>query len=345
MSAIHTARVAFVSCYGLSRGGPQVRCVDAARHLTASGVPAACVDGQGCAPSTLEQTFNGAHLQSVVVLKRPPAAEALTTLRRHARTLLLDLMDQPPWLIRGVCHLLFDAYIADNARSWATISARPRCPSLRDASVSLIEHPHTVTRPVSTGRRQIRRALLVQEHKEEEPGYCKNLHAALPIDIRFDCFLLQSDARRTRLFATQLNRSVASVRESMARPGGTGQLFVALFRLYDLLIVWRPTNHTVQRLTNALATGVPTIARDSATFRAAFGALGGDIEGDVLLARNLSELGAMTRALSRSVALRTRVSRAGVRSAARFSPESIARDYARATGTAELVRQRLRRIG
>lgn len=345
VTAIRTARVAFVSCYGLSRGGPQFRCVDAARHLTASGVPAACVDGQGCAQSTLEQKFNGARLQSIVVLKRPPAADALTTLRRHASTLLLDLMDQPPWLIRGVCHSPFDAYIADNARSWATISSKPRCPRLRGASVSLIEHPHTIARPVSNGRRQIRRALLVQEHREEEPQFCEDLHGALPPGVHFDCFLLQSDARRARLFAAQLNISVSSAREAMSRPGGTGRLFADLFSLYDLLVVWRPTNHTVQRLTNALATGVPTIARDCAAFRAAFGVLGGDIEDDVLLARNLSELGAMTLALRKSAALRTRVSRAGVRSAARFSPEAIAREYARATGTADLVRQRLRRIG
>ena len=52
---------------------------------------------------------------------------------------------------------------------------------------------------------------------------------------------------------------------------GTGAMFTAIYRRYDLIICWQPSNGTVQRLTNALATGVPVIARRMQAYEQAFG--------------------------------------------------------------------------
>ena len=63
------------------------------------------------------------------------------------------------------------------------------------------------------------------------------------------------------MFERELDLDRKTTLAIMSQPMGTGALFTALFAMYQLLIVWRPALGTVQRLSNALATGVPVIAR------------------------------------------------------------------------------------
>ncbi len=58
------------------------------------------------------------------------------------------------------------------------------------------------------------------------------------------------------------------VQARMAAFLGTGDLFTRVFAQYDLLIQWFHSN-AAQRLTNALATGVPVIALWTPTFEEA----------------------------------------------------------------------------
>ena len=106
---------------------------------------------------------------------------------------------------------------------------------------------------------------------------------------------------------------------------GTGALFTAIYRRYDLIICWTPSNGTVQRLSNALATGVPVIARRMPTYEQAFGSRSG-----ILLASGLVELQRMAQELKGSASMRGRVSEAGAVAARQFSRGAIASQYRRA---------------
>ena len=88
-----------------------------------------------------------------------------------------------------------------------------------------------------------------------------------------------------------------------------------------MLILWYNSDGTVQRLSNALATGVPVIARTWRTYTDTFGQSG------ILLADNFTHLSELARALQRSRALRQRVSNAGVVAASMFSRANISNEY------------------
>ena len=114
---------------------------------------------------------------------------------------------------------------------------------------------------------------------------------------------------------------------------GVGAMFTAVYAKYDLLIQWLPSNSSAQRLTNALASGVPVIAQRSPAFEDAYGG-----NPDVLLARGLAELRTQSYSLEHSEAFRKRVSDAGVAAASRFAPDLIIAQYEKAMAAASAAR-------
>ena len=111
-------------------------------------------------------------------------------------------------------------------------------------------------------------------------------------------------------------------RTRMTRKRGCWPMDV--FAKYDLIVLWWPTVGTVQRLSNALATGVPVIAKSSQVYIDTFGR-----ERGILFAEDLNELGAHARALQQSPEFRLRTSDAGVAAASMFSRANISDDYLR----------------
>jgi hypothetical protein len=223
---------------------------------------------------------------------------------------------------------LLSALVADNEISLTTRVMPDKCSTLRPVPTFNIEHFHSVTRRVNWGGGGLGRALLLQEHRIRGP-LCGDIRTALArggVD-HFDCSALWGsetiglDHRETFL-AKRLNMSVDVLRSVEGQHLGVGALFTAVFQRYDLLLVWHETNGTVQRLANALATGVPVIAKASREGVAAFGKHPG-----VLFADNLHALTRHARALNVSSALRAASSDAGVAAAADFSREAIAERY------------------
>jgi hypothetical protein len=203
-----------------------------------------------------------------------------------------------------------------------------RCPKLRAVPAFAVEHFHSVPRRVSWGTGPFRRALLLQEHRLKD-SLCGELRVALRLAgvRRFTCAQLLGSEHsgvdhREGFLRRALRLKSEVVRAIENQYMGTGALFTGVFASYDLLLVWHTTNGTVQRLANALATGVPVIARTAHTHREAFGAMPG-----VMMADGVRELTRMALALNGSSTLRAATSNAGVAAAAQFSRAAIAKRY------------------
>lgn len=339
MAAIH-----YVSCHGLRFGGPTLRCAETARLI--KGVDASCTPSCDAdklarlphrpaarvhtaaerARAARDTVVAGASASSsaVVFIKDLPSnLTALRALRGRACTVRLDLLDIVPDRLRALCRgaalRLIDGVFADNAVSWVRL--RRTCPALGSLPVDFVEHWHSMPRPVADGSNALARALLLHEHRTDS-ATCDELRAALA-PTAFDCITSGVD-HRLALFRSKLNMTAAAVRAEMERPGGTGALFARLFGRYDLLVVWKGTENTVQRLSNALATGVPVVARRCDAFAAAFERHG------VLFAGNATELGRRAAELRDSLHLRRRASEVGIAAAAQYSLANISQAYIRA---------------
>ena len=335
------AEVVFVSCLGLGWGGPKFRCDQAAALLTAAGRRAACLElsPNQCAASSKDPwrvlaTLRGAH---IIFLKVLPHFWHMMTLRESACTLTLDQMDD--WDYKHLCHphdrrlAMLDAMISDNAIARTRHAAECRHGSLHKNETQIamtIEHHHTVPCRVSDGSAPLRRALLLQEHSSD--NFCSVLQHAMPTGVVFDC-IVRPVAQRGPFLAHALGMNARAYERAASRPGGIGVLFAALFARYDCLIVWRVSMHTVQRLTNALATGIPVVARRCATFEEAFGSHG------ILMAEDATRLTTHIGELARSERYRRRISDAGVVAASRFSPANITRAYMQLLSTASATSQ------
>ena len=132
--------------------------------------------------------------RAVIFVKLLPADTVLKQLNLRNRTcaVMLDVMDMTPVLVDRLCKSSIWrtgglGLIADNAYSWRRITFR--CPMLRNASASFIEHFHSVPAPVADGSRPLQKALLLQEH-HEPPSYCQGIGDALPREIQFGCITL-----------------------------------------------------------------------------------------------------------------------------------------------------------
>ena len=337
------ARVAFFACNGVALGGPQYRCVETARALTARGVPTICVTN--CGRPTLEQ-LRGRQLDGIVFVKTVPNDFGMlrSVVRPATRTLLLDAADLNPGFQKVACRderilKLFDGTIVHTQTSWEEI--RKQCPLLGNrtdaTALHYIEHFHLVTRRISDGSRWPKpsesppRALLLMEHRvfPTESAFCKPIEAALPPTMRFDCHPLwggpNAHKSRVNFFSGKLAMNVSDV-ERHLEERGAAELFTATYAKYDLLLQWYETR-TSQRLINALATGLPVVALTNTAFEEAVAGAA-----DVLLVHNHSELAAETRRLAASRAYRRRVSDAGFAVAERFSVSSITARYMAALG-------------
>ena len=150
----------------------------------------------------------------------------------------------------------------------------------------------------------------------------------LPEGSDFHCHALWGGVNaapgRRNLLSGELRMPRYLVDEIRAQYLGTGALFTALFERFDLIIQWLSTT-TSQRLVNALASGVPTIGRHNAIEVEAIGE-----NTEVLLAKNLEQLGQFAHKLAESSSYRRRVSDAGVAVASHFSPDAIFAMYSHA---------------
>ena len=340
---LQRARVAIVACAGIRLGGAQIRCVETARAMTARNLSAHCVTN--CRQETLGLLAKHRYRSIIFIRNLPRTLQSLSMLRQAACALLLDTLDLSSIWHRSSCRdrrLLepLDGVIANNQVSWARISAD--CPELARKPVHFIEHFHSITRRVSDGSgwhgRGAPRALLVQEHRVHGVvGFCRDIRVALPANVSFECHPLwggfAAPKNRERFFREQLNLTQEAVRSIAAQHLGVGAMFTAVYAKFDLLIQWLPSNSSAQRLTNALASGVPVIALSSPAFAEVHGGTY-----DVLLVRDHTELRAMSKKLQDSQALRRRVSDAGVQSAAAFTVDTVIAQYERAMNAAAQLR-------
>ena len=340
------ARVVFIACNGVKLGGAQLRCVETARLMSSHGVPSICIDGRfrnstdagrGCTEKFL-QPLAGRKFRAIVFCKSLPSEALLRSIVRPAtQTLLLDSMDLDPGYHASACRTpsvisLFDGYITNNNLSMTIL--KQKCPQLSNVNMSMIqiEHFHSVTRRVAYGKPELRRALLVQEHRVYDiPGWCGKIQQSLPRRTRFDCRPLWGGAasiqNRFEFLRKENQLSVPLATVIGSQYLGVGAMFTSIYQRYDLLIQCWATTGSVQRLTNALATGVPVIALTCPAFEEAFG-----WHPDVLLVANHEELRQMASKLNASAAFRMRVSNAGVEAANAFSRERIATQYINAFG-------------
>ena len=195
----------------------------------------------------------------------------------------------------------------------------------RTVQLQFIEHFHSVTRRVSHGEAEPVHALLTQEHPMPS-GFCRQIERSLPNGTVFRCHALAGSTAnggvnyRESFFAQQLHMAPRTVSSVVGQYQGTGALFTAVYARYDLLVLWYPLNGTVQRLSNALATGVPVIVKKAQPYVDAFGDHG------ILMADGLSDLHRMALSL-RSRKLRRQVSDHGVAAADKFSRASISVQY------------------
>lgn len=353
-----TRQVAIVSCSPLTLGGVQLRCTETARMLTAHGLPASChgparkvgIGRKSCGFDDWEALLAPVialkrNVLAIIFLRDGPPPTLIKKLRETCAPLLLDAMDaratdlcataSSPRLPKGTW--LDGLIVANNVSldgkggpQWIS------CPALRDVPIWRIEHHHSVTRRVGWGERNtFRTALLVQEHRilKNALGYsCDAIGSALDaagVD-KFHCHglwgseTLGIDHRETFL-RKELSFTAAQVQAIEGQYLGTGALFTAIFARFDLLIVWHETQNTVQRLSNALATGIPVIARRIPTHEAAFRAHPG-----VLLVRDMKELASVATSLNQSRSLRAATSDAGVHAAQQFSRAAVSERYRRA---------------
>lgn len=361
---LREARVVFLSCIGYRDGGPQLRCLETARAMRARGVPALCVTN--CFFKTLRLIVEHARrpLQAVVIVKASMGRADIEYVRRELRpitcNMLHDTMDLNPkihWTHKMPCYngsyaQMLTGVIANNEAAWQHL--RDICPALSNATqaglpVHTIEHFHSVTRRVSDGDSwpSKPRALLVMEHHAEDSsnwGFCTTIRQALPPEVDFNCAPLWSGkAANSRLhfFTRELNLTRNEVHERMSRPMGTGELFTAVFARYHLLLQWHASN-SAQRLLNALATGVPVVAKTNAAFRAV---LPRTSKSKVLLVSNHSELFSVVAALAASNAYRRQVSDAGVALANLYSVNRTVSRYLSAFRVGTRACQRTRQFG
>lgn len=324
------AQVAIVACMGLSLGAAQIRCLETARALTARGTASICLPG--CGADTLRR-MSGLRLLGVVFIRNLPEFNLLKDyVRPSTCSVLLDTLDMSPiyharsCLQRGYLEQI-DGIIANNHASLTRVLEN--CPLLKIKPFHLIEHFHSVTRRVSDGSRWRAkpRALLVQEHRMmHQHGYCDGIRQALPKDTDFECRPLwggfNAPKNRVAFLSEHLQLDRAAVRTIAAQHFGTGAMFTQVYKEWDLLIQWLPTNSSAQRLINALASGVPVVGLRCAPFEEAVAG-----NPDILLASDLEEMRQMTNRLASSEAFRRRVSDAGVAVAQRFTPEAICNLY------------------
>lgn len=347
------ATLAIVACNGpLARGGPQLRCVETARILTAHGQPAVCLHGEGSGGARgceriVDKLVAMPHFKAAIFLKSLPSIEQWKrVLQQHPCALmLLDLMDfslkfhgywcnQRHSIVRYLAGV-----IADNDAVWQQVSGECRAiTAVRH--VQYIEHFHSVTRRVSRGEAPPVQAVLLQEHRalfdvpsltgRKNETFCPSIARALPFPRGFECHALWGSSAnggqnyREQFLARKLNLTRHFVHNVVTQHQGTGALFTNVFALYDLIVVWWPTVGTVQRLSNALATGVPVIAKASRTYIDTFGRGRG-----ILFAEDVHELGKHARSLLNSPAFRLRTSDAGVAAASMFSSANISAGYKR----------------
>ena len=148
--AAHIRQVAIVSCDSLTRGGPQLRCAETARTLTAHGLPSRCY-GPAHAVGIGESSCFGSHWQAILepVLSLRTNALAIIFLRtlpplellekvRHATCapVLLDTMDAG---LGATCTFAWDRTADTAAETWQLASvAVPRL----SAPCSMIPHVH-----------------------------------------------------------------------------------------------------------------------------------------------------------------------------------------------------------
>lgn len=351
---METLQVAIVACKGIALGGAQVRCVETARALSARGTPTRCF--ADCAANTLQRLAK-LSLRSIIFIRNLPANPSdLVALRAAACSLFLDTLDLSAIWHKPSCSSVqmlapLDGVIANNRISWKRIAKD--CPVLARKPVFLIEHFHSVTRRVSDGsawgdRAPLAhhdaagmprpRALLVQEHRVSgRVGFCNDIRAALPKTVLFDCYPLwggfAAPGKREGFLRNSLNLTSGDVRTIGAQHFGVGALFTAVYARYDLLLQWLPTNSSSQRLTNALASGVPVIAISCPAFDDAYGD-----NPEIPLARSLDQMREWAAKLAASRALRMRVSAAGVKAASRFDPNAIVTQYLGAMDRASAAR-------
>ena len=352
--------VAIVSCGGLHFGGAQLRCLETAHELTTYGLKAVCIDGSRLQMPQLSNLdylpgVNGSYCQAgvdqllarpsievVIFLRKLPinmrwgkATKSLREFRRRSNaSILLDTMD-----FQGVHHCFRDAL-------WRTVDgvifdsrfARARvlgeCGILKAKPFFFIEHFHSVVKRVGHGAGSVRKVLLAQEHEFVSDKTCGWIKRVMPASVSgagsFECRAL-STSSRARFLSRQVGLPIDVVHEIRGRPNGTGALFTATFRKYDLLINWRAANGTVQRLSNYLASGVPVISIWSEAYADAFKGY------PLLWADSYAQLGTWAHALAESPTLRRATSAAGVAAVEQFSRRTIMMQYHR--GFCAVVRE------
>ena len=327
LEQLRAARLLFVSCNGFAKGGPQLRCIESAHRLTQYGVPAACVGGGLWCE---DQRFRTGvqllkRLDAVIFIKTLPFRSEVLTGIHNRSAVILDMMDFDR-KVHGIyaCQRKWsssvDHVLADHPDSWdANVQ---NCSEMAIKPVTFVEHFHSMHRRVSHGgQADPKTALLLQEHKESPPGsLCDPVQAALP-QWNFSCITMATVDGRFNFLRSTLNINGSVLQSIISTPGGTGALFQKVFSRFDMLIVWRTTSNTVQRLSNALATGIPVVAQSCPAFERAFANYG------VLLARGVDELRFWSHRLRESAAFRRQVSDAGVEAARQYSPHNISRQY------------------
>jgi hypothetical protein len=199
-------KVAIVSCSPLTRGGPQLRCSETARVLTAHGLPTKCfgpvtaigIGRNGCQSRDFDSLLDpvlalgGGSVIAVIFLRMLPHAAQLQRIHcTLGAPVLLDTMDAGFTTTCTKSAALLSALVADNEISLTTRVMPDKCSTLRPVPAFNIEHFHSVTRRVNWGGGGLGRALLLQEHRIRGP-LCGDIRTALArggVD-HFDCSAL-----------------------------------------------------------------------------------------------------------------------------------------------------------
>ena len=188
---LREAHVAIVACQGLLLGGTQMRCMEMASALTQHGLPTACVDG-GCLGASRVWSKRMRLLRAIIFVKEMPPLDILARLRAITCSVLIDSMDYNFGYFGQTCrkpHLtrLLDGALVDNAASANRIRAGCTTGLGALSRIFEVEHFHSVPARVSNGSRPISRALLVQEHADNDAHTCIAARGALKaLRLSFD---------------------------------------------------------------------------------------------------------------------------------------------------------------